>query len=149
MKINNFFNKRKPKKLASSKIVLNNEYEESKLKEEVTSAKKALNQYKETDKLNEQLTNRNNSLVEANKDYVEENEKFRAEVIDLKVKLEEAHLTNVRIPELEEKLNETTGQLNTAKAKERDLNLAQIKLISEKKCFRYSSNRIWKREQNF
>ena len=117
MKINNFFNKRKPKKLASSKIVLNNEYEESKLKEEVTSAKKALNQYKETDKLNEQLTNRNNSLVEANKDYVEENEKFRAEVIGLKAELEKAHLTNAKIPELEANLQETTGQLNTAKIK--------------------------------
>ena len=149
MKINNFFNKRKPKKLASSKIVLNNEYEESKLKEEVTSAKKALNQYKETDKLNEQLTNRNNSLVEANKDYVEENEKFRAEVIDLKAKLEEAHLTNARIPELEEKLNETTGQLNTAKAKERDLNLAQIKLISEKNALGTQATEFGKENKIF
>jgi len=132
MKINNFFNKRRPKKLASSKIVLNNEHEESKLKEEVTSAKKALNEYKETDKLNEQLTNRNNSLVEANKDYVEENEKFRTEIVELKAELEKTYLTNAKIPELEEKLNETTGQLNTAKAKERDSNLLQIKLIAEK-----------------
>jgi DNA repair exonuclease SbcCD ATPase subunit len=132
MKINNFFNKRKPKKLASSKIVLNNEHEESKLKEEVTSAKKALTEYKEINKINEQLTNRNNSLEEANKDYVEENEKFRAETITLKAELEKAHLTNAKIPELEEKLNETTGQLNTARGKERDLTLSQIKLISEK-----------------
>ena len=149
MKINNFFNKRKPKKLASSKIVLNNEYEESKLKEEVTSAKKALNQYKETDKLNEQLTNRNNSLVEANKDYVEENEKFRAEVIDLKAKLEEAHLTNARIPELEEKLNETTGQLNTARGKERDLTLSQIKLISEKSALGTQATEFGKENKIF
>jgi len=132
MKINNFFNKRKPKKLASSKIVLNNEHEESKLKEEVASAKKALTEYKEINKINEQLTNRNNSLEEANKDYVEENEKFRAETITLKAELEKAHLTNAKIPELEEKLNETTGQLNTARGKERDLTLSQIKLISEK-----------------
>ena len=132
MKLNNFFNKKKPKKLASSKIVLNNEYEESKLKEEVTSAKQALNKYKETDKLNEQLTNRNNSLVEANKDYVEENEKFRAEILDLKTKLEEVHLINAKIPDLEAKLQETTGQLNTAREKERELNLAQVKVLSEK-----------------
>ena len=132
MKLNNFFNKRKPKKLASSKIVLNNEHEESKLKEEVTSAKQALNKYKETDKLNEQLTNRNNSLVEANKDYVEENEKFRAEILDLKTKLEEVHLINAKIPDLEAKLQETTGQLNTAREKERELNLAQVKVLSEK-----------------
>jgi len=132
MKLNNFFNKKKPKKLASSKIVLNNEHEESKLKEEVTSAKQALNKYKETDKLNEQLTNRNNSLVEANKDYVEENEKFRAEILDLKTKLEEVHLINAKIPDLEEKLQETTGQLNTAREKERELNLAQVKVLSEK-----------------
>ena len=132
MKLNNFFNKRKPKKLASSKIVLNNEHEESKLKEEVASAKQALNKYKETDKLNEQLTNRNNSLVEANKDYVEENEKFRAEILDLKTKLEEVHLINAKIPDLEAKLQETTGQLNTAREKERELNLAQVKVLSEK-----------------
>ena len=132
MKINNFFNKRKPKKLASSKIVLNNEHEESKLKEEVTSAKKALTEYKEINKINEQLTNRNNSLEEANKEYVEENEEFRAEILDLSGKLEQEYLKVSKIPELEEKLHETTGQLTKSKDTERNLNLAHVKVISEK-----------------
>ena len=149
MKINNFFNKKKPKRLASSKIVLNNEYEEERLKDELDSSKKALNQYKETDKINEQLRKRNNSLEEANKDYVEENEKFRAETITLKAELEKAHLTNAKIPELEEKLNETTGQLNTAKAKERDLTLTQIKLISEKNALGTQATEFGKENKVF
>ena len=132
MKINNFFNKKKPKRLASSKIVLNNEYEEERLKDELDSSKKALNQYKETDKINEQLRKRNNSLEEANKDYVEENEKFRAELVEVKDELEKEHLTNSKIPELEEKLHNVSGQLNKSKETERNLNLAHIKVISEK-----------------
>jgi len=132
MKINNFLNKKKPKRLASSKIVLNNEHEEERLKDELDSSKKALNQYKETEKLNEQLTKRNNSLEEANKDYVEENEKFRAEILDLTDKLEQEYLKVSKIPELEEKLHETTGQLTKSKDTERNLNLAHVKVISEK-----------------
>ena len=132
MKINNFFNKKKPKRLASSKIVLNNEYEEERLKDELDSSKKALNQYKETDKINEQLRKRNNSLEEANKDYVEENEKFRAELVEVKDELEKEHLTNSKIPELEEKLHNVSGQLNKSKETERNLNLAHMKVISEK-----------------
>ena len=132
MKINSFFNKKKPKRLASSKIVLNNEYEEERLKDELDSSKKALNQYKETDKINEQLRKRNNSLEEANKDYVEENEKFRAELVEVKDELEKEHLTNSKIPELEEKLHNVSGQLNKSKETERNLNLAHIKVISEK-----------------
>jgi len=132
MKINNFFNKKRPKRLASSKIVLNNEHEETKLKNELDSSKEALNKYKETDKLNEQLTNRNNSLEEANKDYVEENEKFRAELAEVKDKLEETTLITFKIPELEEKLHNASGQLNKSRETERNLNLAQVKIISEK-----------------
>jgi len=132
MKINNFYNKKKPTKLSSSKIVLNNEYEESKLKEEVASAKKALIEYEEINKINEQLTNRNNSLEEANKDLEKENEKFRAESLDLKDKLEKESLNVSKIPKLEEDLHNATGQLKKARETERNLNLDKVKIISEK-----------------